>query len=603
MEPEKPTEETVGEDVPKASPDEAGATEPASAPKSARKKVSKKLLIILAVVIALGIAAAIYLFVIKDKPAPSNAAKQTSTPEKLPEKPVAVPTPAEAELAKQIERFTTPTTGEKWHSLPKEIPLQGYLTTNDNKEDGESVKYYEVGTRGNNIIIMSTENYVGLSAYLFEKTPDGVVTAITHPSATATYTAEYDTYYKFADSVKVDIKTHYDSLSLPGKFDLGNGEYAAPQIYPTIGHIFLEDAYTNDTNTVVTTIKKFGDNALQKSVRTYADTKLAAIGYNLVTPLHTSIRLIYDPITLDFKNTKWDNGVVPAEKFGGIVRGCGAGISVSRADAVTDADFVKAGTTSTGQVLYNFKDSNNTLVQKALQETHDFYNYDGGKDPKSSISLGDFIKNHGIFAYKSLNQGWLIYTSDAYAPIGGCAKPVVYLYPTSPQPVSVKVGADVKISDPLYDPATGWHTFAWPNGQLIVNGKVYGSLFWEGPGHGEYPGITSGTVVKRADAATTIRKQLAQQGLNKTETDEFMTYWESKIPNKPYIRLAWFTTAQLNELAPLAISPKPTTLIRVFLDMAGYDQPVSLPAPSFNAPARNGFTAVEWGGLARGKLY
>jgi len=241
-------------------------------------------------------------------------------------------------------------------------------------------------------------------------------------------------------------------------------------------------------------------------------------------------------------------------------------------------------------------------VQKAWQETKDFYSNEEDKT-KANITLDEFIKQHAIFAYKSSNNGWLIYTRDAYAPIGGCAKPVVYLYPTTPQSVSVKVGADVKISDPLYDPATGWSAFAWPNGQLIVNGHTYGSLFWEGPGHGQYPGITSGTVVKRAEAAATMRRQLKEQGMNQQETSDFMAYWEQRIPSKPYVRLTWLTTGELNQLAPLAITPRPDTLIRVFLDMDGFDTAFTMPAQKFSAPGRKGFTVTEWGGLSPTKLY
>jgi hypothetical protein len=109
-------------------------------------------------------------------------------------------------------------------------------------------------------------------------------------------------------------------------------------------------------------------------------------------------------------------------------------------------------------------------------------------------------------------------------------------------------------------------------------------------------------VVKRADAVATITKQLKQQGLNAKETSDFLAYWTPKIPSKPYVRLTWFTTAQMNQLAPLYISPKPQTTIRVFLDMDGYDKPVKLPAQQLTSVARHGFTAVEWGGLSQSAL-
>jgi hypothetical protein len=110
-------------------------------------------------------------------------------------------------------------------------------------------------------------------------------------------------------------------------------------------------------------------------------------------------------------------------------------------------------------------------------------------------------------------------------------------------------------------------------------------------------------MIPRAQAVDTIKAQLAQQGLTAKESSDFLAYWSDKIPEQPYIRLTWFTTSQINELAPLHISPKPDTLIRVFLDMQGYNEPITLPSQHLQAVSRNGFTAVEWGGLSHQKLY
>jgi len=54
---------------------------------------------------------------------------------------------------------------------------------------------------------------------------------------------------------------------------------------------------------------------------------------------------------------------------------------------------------------------------------------------------------------------------------------------------------------------------------------------------------------------------------------------------------------EMNNLAPLTVSPKPDTMIRVFLDFEGLDQPVNLIPQKLFAPQRKGFTLIEWGGL------
>ena len=480
----------------------------------------------------------------------------------------------------------------------KEMPLQGYLDTTYNKEDAEMVKYYEVGKRGNVTIIKARVYDAGEFTHLFEKTESGQVSLILHPNANQTYSTEYDRIADgVASNITINTTQHYDSLSVPAQLQLENSEVLTLPEWPTVGTSLPKDSSGIKT----TVVKTYGGSKLVKVEKTYADTKLTAISYRVQTPIATEITMTYVPLKEDFAGIIWDNGTTVTGKFGGIVRGCGSGVSVSRGEEVTLQDLVPAGKTATGQQLYHFKDSGNTIVQKAYQETKEFYV--GADAKKANMSLEDFIKNHAIFAFQSPNNGILIYTSDEYAPIGGCAKPVVYLYPSVPQVVTVKVGADVKISDPQYDPRTGWNAFAWPSGLLNVQGRTYGSLFWEGPGHGEYPSISSGTVVRRQDAHTTIERQLREQGLRGAEVTDFMEYWGMKIPNNQYVRLTWFTTEQLNQLAPLTITPKPDTMLRVFLDMAGYDTPVAMPKQSLSAQKRSGFTVVEWGGLSRNKLY
>jgi hypothetical protein len=179
---------------------------------------------------------------------------------------------------------------------------------------------------------------------------------------------------------------------------------------------------------------------------------------------------------------------------------------------------------------------------------------------------------------------------------------VIYLYPTQTTSVNVIVGADINKSDPAY-PSSGWRgVIADPDGQLSYNGQTYNSLYWEGTGLGIYPAITSGTIVKSSQAVTTIKTQLAEQGLKPGEIADFLAFWEPKLTKTPFVRLTWFDTSQMNNLAPLSIAPQPTTLIRVFLDFQGINHMISLPPQSFQAPARQGFTVVEWGGLLRNNL-
>ena len=55
----------------------------------------------------------------------------------------------------------------------------------------------------------------------------------------------------------------------------------------------------------------------------------------------------------------------------------------------------------------------------------------------------------------------------------------------------------------------------------------------------------------------------------------------------------------MDVLAPLIVSPKPDTSIRVFLDFEGLEKPIALPEQKLSAIPRTGFTVIEWGGLLK----
>lgn len=520
----------------------------------------------------------------------------------------------------ELVKFITPTTGETWLSSPKEMTPQGWLVIEQpsyyqdvhagdySKSAADQLKentptYNEVGSRDGNTIVLvhsPSEGMLGMY-YLFEKQPNGKVAAIIKPQAAGYYGDDILERTKDAVTAKVTIfdqTTRYDSLNIPAKIEIGNGESLQRGDYLGIGGSVGFEPSNGVTRTLVTT---YGRSSLYRSEVTYADTHLTNVGYYILNPLGTRTGLTYEPNQTSLEGYTFDDKVSMQYEDGdgkmvydvlyAIARGCG-GITaaVSRSDSLKEADLVPVGKTNIGRSVYDLKDKSGSLYVKAYDE----YKQSNGAQ---AVSFSEYVKNHGLMIIKDVKGEFLVYVRGQYAPSMGCAKPVVYLYPTTQTLVNVKVGADVTVSEPLYT-VGGWkNVLARPDGQLTYQGKVYDSLFWEGQGSGSYPGITSGTVVKRIDAAATIRRQLAEQGLNAKETNDFMAFWESKIPNKPYIRLTWLNTEQMNALAPLRVNPKPNTVIRVFLDMDSFDAPISLPVQKLTKVERKGFTVVEWGGL------
>lgn len=595
----KATKENDNQESSNTEPINTAHLNDAPATNQAPHKSHRKLIItVIVMVFILVLAAVSAVFVIlrnRDKAPSSSAATSFNKPKSQD------PTP--------LNRFIHPTTGEKWYTTPNKLGDLGYYT-----EENYGANYYEVGTRDNNKVIFGSINMGNATpaSYLFEKSPSGQISVIIHPNLNAKYTATTDAYItdNLKSDIKVDSTTHYDSLSPPSSFVLSGGETVSVPEYNFIGSL------TNppDATVTKTLVKQLGESKLMKVERGYVDTKLTAINYVIDTPIGTEYGLLYAPIPENLVEYTWNNSVnVPKTdqdyegSISGIVRGCGSTAqSVSRSDGAVDNDFVVAGRTPDGQTVYAYKDNNSTVVQKAYKEYVDYFNgnyVQGSQNAPVVVSFDDFIKNHAVVAYKNVSGEWLVYTRDSLSPAGGCAKPVVYLYPQKAQNIRVGVGADVKISDPQYNSTTGWLAYARPDGSLTVNGKSYDSLFWEGIGYGKYPAITSGTVVKQGDVVSTMRRQLGEQGLNTKETNDFVNYWQTKIPQSSYVRLTWFNTTQMEELAPLYVAPKPDTVIRVFLDMSGYDHPINIPRQSLHSTHRSGFTVVEWGGLSQQKLF
>lgn len=498
----------------------------------------------------------------------------------------------------EMERFILPTTGEVWHSEPKAMTTQGWIL---DEADMVDPVYQEVGMRGDiPIVLACVYQDDTVTCHLFERRKEGIF-ILAKPQASTENPENYTTILRtriLRSDIKIDETTHYDSINIPEQIPLENGETARRYSLGNLGK-----PQTRDFGDSSKLIAEMGRSQLYRLEEKNVDTGLTNISYYLKFPFGTIQDLFYEPNSLSMEGYVFNDGVsvrnaVQTSRFdmlAPVARGCGLMESaVTRSDKLTSSDLVAIGKTNAGRTVYEIKDKNSTLYKRIYQEYKDSYD-------DSAISFADYVKQHGTVVIENAQGEKLVYMRDQYAPSYGCGKPVIYLYPENPTLVDVKVGAKVEISEPFYPQATGWQkVWAEPSGQLTYQGKKYDSLFWEGIGYGKYPSIQSGVVVARAEALSTMRRHLKELGLNEKESADFVEYWQNYIPNKAFVRLTWFNTEELDILAPLKVVPKPDTVIRVFLDMAGSDEWFDLPAQDLSSIPRRGFTLVEWGGLVSG---
>ncbi|MCP4439674.1 MAG: hypothetical protein GY810_12085 [Aureispira sp.] len=177
-------------------------------------------------------------------------------------------------------------------------------------------------------------------------------------------------------------------------------------------------------------------------------------------------------------------------------------------------------------------------------------------------------------------------------------KPIIYLYPEQKTTINVQLNyrGTLTTTYPKYDLDKGWEVEAQPDGTLwdTKTEKEYYGLYWEGRAHWPFD-LSTGFVVKGEETADFLDEKLAKLGLNRREANEFIVYWLPQLEQNEY-NLIHFAQEAYQALAELNISPKPETLIRVFMVFEPLDNYINIPEQDLPTVERKGFTVVEWGG-------
>lgn len=177
------------------------------------------------------------------------------------------------------------------------------------------------------------------------------------------------------------------------------------------------------------------------------------------------------------------------------------------------------------------------------------------------------------------------------------AKPVLYLYPEEETALTVTLGHPERLSCvyPAYE--NGWEVTAQPDGTLTdANGRDYYALYWEGR-DAPYTMTDEGFCIAGKDTAAFLEDKLALLGLTEREAEEFIVYWLPQMEDNAcnYIRFA--SEAEIEDYMPLGFTVQPDSVIRINMVWKALDAPVTVKEQQLTTPAREGFVAVEWGGV------
>ena len=176
-------------------------------------------------------------------------------------------------------------------------------------------------------------------------------------------------------------------------------------------------------------------------------------------------------------------------------------------------------------------------------------------------------------------------------------KPVIYLYPEKSMDISVQLKLKDSVFTAVYPKFTEkdtWNVHAEPDGTISIKDKKYPYLFWEALSYG-LPDSNEGFVVTDKDAESFLEEKLDILGLNDKEKTDFITFW-LPILLKNKLSLCTFQTQKFFDTMELNVTPKPDSMIRIFLSIIKLDKPINVKEQKLESVERKGFTVVEWGG-------
>lgn len=451
--------------------------------------------------------------------------------------------------------------------------------------------YYKVGTTadGDTLVMLEVapEGPSGMAYVLLKKTAAGQWLRYTQHSDSLDY------YPHTIDTIKVtDTNAVIPSLDIPSRLTVGNVALIKQSTFQT--SFEYDGASTKIADTPYGDLMVSGEAS---TTGTDADSivgKMMRIARNdgRYTQVKVELPFLRDDKTVALTAP---DGKGVSGSFLDEGQGCGrTTTTTSVANTAALNQKVAVGTASDGSTVYTLNAADNPILKTYYEQYASSRSYEGSE--YEVVSFETYRQSTPVLLWQDGYGQWVVLQNDAYAMLAECGKPVVYLYPQTDTPVTVLVGAEITKSEPSYN--NGWSGVAKPDSQIVVDGVTYPYLFWEGHGEGVYPDTSAvGVVVPQNQVRATLDRQLDALGLTDREQADFTEFWVPLLPTDPYVRLTWLTTAAMNQIAPLTITPEPDTLIRVFLDFEGMVTPVSVRPQTLRAVPRVGFTAVEWGGL------
>jgi len=259
-----------------------------------------------------------------------------------------------------------------------------------------------------------------------------------------------------------------------------------------------------------------------------------------------------------------------------------------------DKEFVKSLSLSakTSEIV-GFRYS---LVEQTKEYASIILYFESNRDQSNKPrSKGNYYSFEGpTYNLKKEKGKWVIAGKNVNSMTGG--KPVIYLYPTTEQTVSVKLDFKGVLTCTYPDYQDEWKVKAEPDGRLtnMADNKEYSYLYWEGIYNNKWD-MSKGFVVKGTETERFLQEKLEYLGLTPKEYNEFIVYWLPILQKNKY-NLVTFAGKDYESIAQLKITPQPDSILRVMMLFKPLSEPIKISEQELKPFVRKGFTVVEWGG-------
>ena len=539
-------------------------------------------------------ALSIYNYAEKNDPTidiPTPTIEESGSPNENPYEQVSYPDPSYDPAVPAIPLKTT------WQSIQKSRNLGFWRYAFDTPQQTYGIDYYKVGRITANADFADADIYIAKLAcegpcfypllYYFAVSPTGA-SIILRESDPMSYAPQ-----GWLNNFAIDTKHSLDGLRFPDEI-------------PFSGHKLIRDK----------NVRQFFDDKKKKRILAkyeslgtmYTNSKN---GFIFRAPDGTARVYSLQPnfTTDNIPSVTWLDGSKNRQEYHmPDIGGCGDinYTSVVDENQIKPTDLMQSGVTIGGDPIFELKNQDHALLHDIYDnQYHEPYGPDasgatgteGDRQVKKSYAV--FVNEHPVFFWRDPFNRLIKFQRKDFLLQAECGKPVIYLYPKQKTRINVQVSPIGGFSKtiPTY-PDNGWNVIASPDGTITntADHKTYPYLFWEGRG-GIYQKPERGFIVKNSEIETFLRDKLTALGLNEIETRDFMEFWQPKMTESPFYRVSFYGNQVMDQLAPLSITPKPDSIIRILMDFEGIDAPIEIKPQIIRTPTRDGFTVIEWGGV------